>query len=339
MSAKHFQTQVLIVGGGPAGLATACTLQRAGYDCLVLERGTFAEGVAKFPYYMRFFSTSPLVELCGFALTITDEKPTREQYLRYLHRFVSEMKLDVKTRHTLEAIDGDDGAFCARGQTEAGKTFEVQCEKVVLATGAYDHPNPLDVPGEELPKVSHYYTEINDYIGQKVLIVGGRHSASETALELYRAGIDVTICHRQETFSKLKYWIGPDLENRIKEGSIKAHMSSVVTEIKPESVTLRNAAGESIEIENDRVLALTGYHPNPDFLEPLGVRTRPDRRQPIFDPQTFESTRAGIYLVGVMLAGNISGAIFIENSRHHGEVVRKHLGSILSPAREPYATA
>lgn len=320
-----YTTRILIIGGGPAGLATACTLQRAGYPTLILERGTFAAGVAKFPIYMRFFSTTDLVELCGFPLTIPDEKPTRQQYLRYLHRFVEAEGLAVHTRHEVTGLAGADGDFLATGKTSLGEPFEARAEKVILATGAYDHPNRLAVPGEELAKVTHYYTEINDYIGRKVLIVGGRSSASETALELARAGIDVSLCHRRARFEGLKYWIAPDLENRIKEGRIKVYMPATVLEIRPRSVLLRCEGQRPEEIENDAVLALVGYHPDPAFLGRMGIQTDPATRCPVFNPETFESTRPGLYLAGVMLAGNISGAIFIENSRHHGQRVLKDL--------------
>jgi thioredoxin reductase (NADPH) len=224
------------------------------------------------------------------------------------------------------ALEGNDGAFRALVRTRAGDDFEVQCEKVILATGAYDHPNRLDVPGENLPHVSHYYTEVNDFIGKRVVIVGGRHSASETALELARAGVDVTIVHRRPEFAALKYWVGPDLENRIGEGRIKAQMNARVVEIGPDWLTIEDReCGARARLAADAVLALTGYHPDPDFLERMGVATDPERKQPLFDPKTFESRRPGVYLVGVMLAGNISGAIFIENSRFHGQRVAEAL--------------
>lgn len=322
----RYDTSILIVGSGPAGLATAATLKRAGYDTLILERGVFAQGVAGWPVYMKLFSTTNLVELCGYPLAIPEEKPNRQQYLRYLHRFAEDLKLTVRTHHEVRVLDGSDGAFVARGETRFGEPFEVHCSKVVLATGAYDHPNMLGVPGEDLPHVSHYYTEVNDYIGQRVLIVGGRHSASETALELARAGVDVTIAHRGKGFDDLKYWIGPDLNNRIREGRIKAHLCCHVTAIRPGEVDLENSeTGERMTLAIDAVLALTGYHPAPDFLGRMGVEVDPCRRQPVFDPHSFESNRQGVYLVGVMLAGNISGAIFIENSRFHGERVLAHL--------------
>jgi thioredoxin reductase (NADPH) len=333
---QTLKTQILIVGGGPAGMAAAVTLGRGGCETLIVERGAFAQGVAGWPVYMKLFSTSELVELCDFPLTIPDEKPTRQQYLRYLARFASEHGLKILTHREVTALEGEDGAFVARGRTRHGEDFEVRCGKVVLATGAYDHPNRLGVPGEDLPHVSHYYREVNDYVGQRVTIVGGRHSAAEAALELARAGVDVTMVHRGAAFEDLKYWIGPDLANRIKEGAVKAQLSSRVVAIGPREVEIENTqSGERTALTSDAVLALTGYHPDPEFLGRMGVAVDAERKQPVFDEKSFESTRRGVYLAGVMLAGNMSGAIFIENSRFHGERVLAHLRARVPAARVP----
>lgn len=342
----NYSTQIAIVGSGPAGLSTAGTLRRAGYRTLILERGVFAHGVAGWPVYMKLFSTAELVELGGVPFIITDEKPNRQQYLRYLQRFALEEKLELLTRHEVRELHGEAGRFTLAGQTAQGLPFTVQAERVVLATGAYDYPNRLDCPGADLPHVSHYYRELNDYIGQRVLIVGGRHSATEAALELARGGVDVTLVHRGDAFRNLKYWIAPDLENRIKEGRIKAWLNTRVAEIRPggvgleQSQLLAHGNGEfapgplrRAQLEIDQVLALTGYRPDPEFLGRLGVGMDHATGQPAFNPETFESTRPGVYLAGVMLAGNISGAIFIENSRHHGDVILKALAAATAPAQ------
>jgi thioredoxin reductase (NADPH) len=326
------KTQILIVGGGPAGLAAASTINDAGYKTLVIERGTFADGVSNWPVYMKLFSTRELVELPSVPFTIADEKPTRQQYLRYLHYYADVMNLNYRLFHEVTGLEGEDGSFTARGRTRADESFSIGAEKVILATGAYDTPNRLNIPGEDLPHVSHYYTELNDYFGLKVLIVGGRHSAAETALELCRAGVDVTISYRGSSFEDLKYWIQPDLENRVLEGSIRAWMSSHLREITPTRVTIESEKDGITEERFDAVLALTGYHPNPYFLQSLGLEVDTSTREPVFCEETLESSRPGVYLAGVMLAGNISGAIFIENSKLHGRKILNHLNQLSNVA-------
>jgi thioredoxin reductase (NADPH) len=322
---RRTKTEIAVIGAGPSGLAAAQTLQRAGFGVAVLEKGKLAEHVSRFPTFMRFFSTADLLELAGYPLIITEEKPTREEYLNYLRRFVRETGLEVRLGHTVQAIDGEIGAFTVRGVARTEEPFEVTAERVVLATGAYATPRRLGVPGENLAKVGHYYTEAHDFFGAKVLVVGGRNSAVSTALELWRAGIEVSICHRRPEFGPVKYWLGPDIENRVKNGEIPVYMPAEVTEILPGAVRLRRENGGEIEIENDYVLALTGYGPDPAFLRRFGVEVDPETGRPEHDAKTLESKRPGLYMVGEMLSGNISGVIFIENSRIHGEAIAAHL--------------
>ena len=325
-------TQIAIVGGGPAGLATAQILQSAGHSLITFDKGPIAAHIARLPPYMTFFSTADLLEIGGFPLIISREKPTRQEYLNYLRRFVREFKLDVRTGHEVIALNGEKGTFGLRGRNRCGEEFEVHAERVVLATGAFDTPRMLDIPGEDLSKVSHYYSEVHSYFGMKVLIIGGKNSAVEAALELWRSGIDVSICHRGFEFGTLKYWLAPDIENRVANGEIKAYRPAEAVEIRPHSVLLRMHSGETLEVANDYVLALTGYRPDPKLLARFGISVDSETDRPSFNSTTLESERPGVYIVGVMLAGNVSGEIFIENSRTHGEKILAHLNNGSSPS-------
>jgi len=317
--------KVVIVGGGPAGLATADHLQSAGHEVVILEKGPIASNITRYPTYLTWFSTSDLLEIGGLPLTIAADKPTRQDYLAYLTRLVEYKHLDVRTYHEVTSIDGDKGAFSVGGRTMAGDEFAEGADIVILATGAYDHPRMLNIPGEELPKVSHYYKEPHSYHKQKVLVVGGRNSAVEAALEIWRTGGIVSLAYWKDEFpASVKYWIRPDIENRIEAGEITGYMPSEVLSIQPKTVTLRYD-GEEITIENDFVLALTGYEPDTAFMEELGIGFDPETKRPNLDPDTYETNVPGIYIVGVIQAGNISSEIFIENSRHHGGVIVKAL--------------
>lgn len=314
--------KVIIIGGGPAGLAVANTLQEAGIDCTVYEKGSLAAAVARFPYYMKWFSTAANLELAGYPLIITEEKPNREEYLNYLRRFAREKKLRVVTEHEVKKVEREGDGFRVTGVDQWGEPFEDHGEYVVLANGAFGQPRTLGIPGEDLPKVSHYFTEVHSYVGKKVAIIGGRSSAAETSLLLYRAGAEVTLIHRGPKMQGLKYWIEPDIENRIKNGEIRAFFNSNVVEIRKREIVVRRDTGELITLENDCVLAMTGYQPDVSFLESIGVQFDPVTKRPKHDPKTLETNVPGIFVAGVITAGNVSGEVFIENSRHHGELIR-----------------
>lgn len=330
---------IVIAGSGPAALAAASTFQRDGLSVLVLERGSSpAAGITKYPYYMKFFSTAPNLEVEGFPLIITDEKPTREEYLNYLRRFVRERRIPVALHREVTAIEprgtpGEPGAFAVRAKSPWGEVFTYSARLVVVAIGAFDVPNALGCPGEDLPKVSHFFTEVHPYAFSRVAVVGGKNSAAETALLLFRAGAEVTIIHRGTAMAPLKFWLQPDLENRIRSGEIRAHFSSRVAGIRPHEIVVEGPGGVRTTLANDFVLAMTGYRPDTALLEKFGIGVDSATARPAFDPDTLESNVPGIYLAGVMLSGSIGGEIFIENSRHHGEVILRSAQARLAAAR------
>lgn len=336
---------LLIVGAGPAGLAVAIAATQAQLDYQVLEKGLLVNSIFHFPPQMTFFTTPDLLEIGGLPFVTPYEKPTRHEALRYYRRVVESYRLQIAfgehvlsvTRegadHASEPIARTPGSRGA--DSEADSLFAVDTRSargvrrvrhtrhVVFAIGYYDHPNRLGIPGEELPHVSHYYGDPHQYYQQRVVIVGGKNSAAIAALELFRGGAHVTLVHRRATLSdRIKYWIRPDIENRIKEGSIAAHFESRVVEIRPTTVIVEHARGERQELAADAVLLLTGYHPDFDLLRDAGVRID-DRGTPVFDPETLETNIPGLFVAGGMVGGLDTGAIFIENGRFHGDKIVK----------------
>jgi thioredoxin reductase (NADPH) len=318
------QHDVAVIGSGPAGIAAAATLIDGGLDTVVVEKGALADGVMHWPHGMRFFSTAANVELAGFPFIVTGEKPTREEYLNYLRRFVHDKGIPVRTRREVTAVDPEPGGgFVVRGEDSFGEPFALAARFVVVATGAFGQPQMLGIPGEDLPKVSHYFSEVHPYAYTKVAVVGGRSSAAECALLLWRAGAEVTVIHRGPEMRGLKYWVQPDIENRIREGDIRAFFNSHVVEILPRHIVVETPDGGRVRVENDFVLAMTGYQPDVRLLEAMGVAVDPETKSPPCDPDTLETNVPGIFVAGVIVAGNVSGAIFIENSRHHGGLILK----------------
>ncbi len=326
---RHNSCDVAVIGSGPAGLAAADTFQDAGYDCLIFEAGCLAQNIARFPIYMEFFSTADLVELRGFPLICPTHKPTRQDYLHYLARYARDRRLKLRLYEPVDEVNRTENGFQIVSHSEAeGNRHETNAKYVVLATGAYDTPNRLDCPGENLPKVSHYFTEVHPYVGSRVLVVGNGNSACEASLLLQRAGVDVTLAVREEGFGFVKYWVQPDIRNRIKEGSIKAHFETTVQEIRPSSVKLKSheeGKSSEFEIENDFVLALIGYQPNTELLRKCGVNVNEKDKRPEYNFDTFETNVPGLFVCGVIAAGNVSAEIFIENGRTHGEKILKSL--------------
>jgi thioredoxin reductase (NADPH) len=328
---------VVIVGAGPAGLATAIAATQNGLDHLVIEKGVLVNSLLHYPTEMVFFTTPELMEIGGLPFTSPNDKPTRLEALRYYRRAADVYKLRIAFDERVAAISREGaphapGWFAVDSQSSRGVRRSVRARSVVIATGAYDFPNRMDVAGEDLPHVSHYYTQPHPFFRKRVVIVGGKNSAAEAALDLFRAGASVTIVHRRPALGEsIKYWVKPDIENRIKEGSIAARFNTTVSEIHPTEVRVRsNGAHDTLPA--DAVFLLTGYGADKSLLREAGVELNPETQGPLFDPVTFETNVRGIYVAGAMIAGIQSGKVFIENGRFHGEqVIRAIVGGL--PAR------
>ena len=316
---------VVVIGAGPTGLACGIELTRRGVDNIIIDKGCLVNSLYNYPTHMTFFTTPELLEIGDIPMTALNEKPTRTEALKYYRRVAQHYKLDIRQYENVESFEGTDGNFTVR--TSKGI---YPAKKVVIASGYYDVPNLLNVPGEELPKVVHYYKEAHPYFDHDVLVVGAKNSAAIIALELWRTGARVTLVHRgPEMHRHVKYWIKPDIENRIKNGEIKAHFNTKVTEIREDSVTLSTPEGE-LEIPNQFVFAMTGYRPDLTFLNAHGISFQHDTKKPRTNPQTLESERTGVFLAGVIVAGMHTNEIFIENGRFHGaqiaEAIARQLG-------------
>ncbi len=317
---------VICIGAGPTGLATSIEAKRAGMRALVIEKGCLCNSIYHYPVNMVFFTTPELLEIGDLPLVSPNEKPTRVEALKYYRKAAEHYELELRLFELVIRVDGSDGHFTVVTQTEKGAR-EYQGKKIVVATGYYDLPNKLNVPGEDLPHVSHYYTEPHEFWNREVVVVGGKNSAAEAALDLYRNGAKVTLVHREAQLGQsIKYWVKPDIENRIKAGQIQAMLQTRVKEITPDEVIVSNGGGEK-RLPARQVFALTGYHPDFAFIESLGVRLDPETRKPALDPNTLESNVPGIYLAGVVIGGNRTGEIFIENGRFHGKQIVEALCS------------
>src|SRR4051794_22615065 len=312
---------VLVVGAGPVGLACGIEAKRAGLDALIVDKGSLVNSIVGYPARMEFFSTPDLIEIGGYPFPIQGYKPSREEAVEYYRGVAAQEKLDIHLYERVTGVHGDAGDF-----TVTTDKAKYGARNVVIAIGFFDQPNLLGVPGEDLPKVTHYYREPYPYVRQKVAVIGARNSAAKAALDCYRHGAEVTLIVRSAKISdKVKYWIKPDLENRIKEGSIRAHFNTVVEEVRESSIVLRGPGGTR-EIDNQWVIAMTGYHPDYEFLEAIGLRFADDAyRTPLFDATTFETTRPGVYLAGTVCGGYRTGRWFIENGRFHAQQIVKHI--------------
>lgn len=312
----------IIVGAGPAGLACAIEAAQRGLSHLILEKGCLVNSVYRFPANMTFFTTADLLEIGDVPFLSAFDKPKRYEGLNYYRCVAERYRLQVVDQFRVMSIDGDNGGFLVSGAGRFGEPTSYRAGRVVIAIGYYDNPNELGVPGEDLPKVLHYYTDPHPYFQKKVAVIGGKNSAAIAALELYRAGVEVVLIHRGEKLhSHIKYWILPDIENRIAAGEIKAYFNTRVVEIRPYNIRLQTGSGPLFEIDNDEVLALTGYRPDTELLRRWGLEVDPESLVPAHDAETLETTRRGIYVAGSIVSGKDTNKIFIENGRFHGRQI------------------
>jgi thioredoxin reductase (NADPH) len=314
--------RVLVVGAGPIGLACAISAKRRGLDPLVIDAGAIANSIVRYPVGMIFFTTPERLEIGGHPLVCAGPKASREEALKYYRGVARAEQLRLRLFVRLLGIEQQDGALYCRVSSRTGEET-VSCERVVLATGYFDHPNLLGIPGEELPHVSHYADEPHLSAGLSIVIVGGKNSAVEQALTCYRAGARVTLVYRRDALKpSVKYWLKPDLENRIKGGEIAARWGALVARIDRDAVTVASATGGGSErIPADRVFLLTGYHPDFELFRSLGIELAAESGRPVLDPETLESTVPGLHLAGSITAGRQISEVFIENGRYDGEKI------------------
>jgi thioredoxin reductase (NADPH) len=317
---------MLVIGAGPTGLACAIEAQRAGYTALLVDKGCLCNSLFHYPAHMTFFTTPELLEIGSIPFSSPNQKPNRNEALEYYRKVAEHYRLDVRQYENVEQVEGSDGNFVVHTTDRFGRRLEYRARKLVIATGYYDLPNYLGIPGEDLNKVKHYYHEAHPFYGLDVVVIGGKNSAAIAALDLWRHGAKVTLVHRgAEMHRHVKYWILPDINNRVKNDEIQAYFGSTVLSISEDEVTLSTPEGEVV-LANQFVFALTGYHPDFSFIERLGVKLdEANDRCPMCDPATLESNVPGIYLAGVIVAGERTNEIFIENGRFHGQLIAESL--------------
>ncbi len=321
------EMDLAVVGAGPCGIAVGAAAARSGVSATLFDKGCITNSIVNYPYYMTFFSTARMLEVGGVPFTIPESKPTRREALAYYRFVVDHYDMEVRQHEAVEEIHGTAGDFRIVTRSMSGEEGEYRAKAVAMATGGFHQPNYLGVPGEDLPKVKHYYQEPYPFFGQKVLVVGAGNSAVESALEMFRNGVDVSMVHFLDAIDRgVKPWVVPDISNRLERGEIPMYWSHRVAEIRPGTVVLRSEKdGSTTEIDNDWVVAMTGWRPDPVLLRSLGVGIDPESGIPNHDRGTMESDVPGIYIAGVLAAGNNANKIFIENGREHGDRIVAHL--------------
>ncbi len=322
------KVDAVVVGAGPVGLACALELTRKGLTCLTLDKGSLVNSLVGYPTNMEFFSTPELLEIGGYPLVTSHYKPVREEVIDYYRRVSALEELEIGLFEGVVSVEGEVGTFVVKTTKRS-----IDCRFVVVATGFFDHPNKLAVPGDSLPKVTHYFKEPFAYVRRNVAIIGAKNSAAKAALKCHRYGAKVTMIVRgTEIAPTVKYWIRPDLINRIAEGAISAYFNSNVTEITDNTITIVSPDGETV-LDNDVVLALTGYHPDYEFLRGLGIGIEADAVEtPTHSSSTFETNRRGVFLAGTVCGGRHTSRWFIENGRHHAAVIAGVIASYFTAA-------
>ena len=320
---------VLVVGAGPTGMACAIETQKAGFKALIIDKGCLVNSIYNYPQNMVFFTTPELLEIGDIPFTTASAKPNRLEALEYYRRVAEHYHLPIRQYEWVKTITGEDGDFRVTASDRQNGIRDYRARKIVVATGYYDLANQLGIPGEDLDKVFHYYREPHPYFDTDVVVIGGKNSAAEVALDLWRHGARVTLVHRgPQMHNHVKYWVRPDIENRIKAGEIIAHFNSTVQEIGVDFVVVRTPAGP-IHLKNDFVFALTGYHPDYDFLRSVGIELSAEQLRPVCDPENLESNVPGVYVAGVIVAGSRTSEIFIENGRFHGKLIANDISQKL----------
>lgn len=319
VAAERADCDLLIVGAGPCGLATAISARRAGLRAIVVDAHVVASTITHYPTYVKFFSTAEKLALGGLPFVVAAEKPGRRDALAYYRAVVQHFALEVRQYERVRAIEGASGGFRVRTRTRAGEDRVIRAGAVVVATGYFGSPNTLGVPGEDLPHVTHVFREGHEAFQQDVVVVGGGNSAAEAALDLWRAAARVTLVHFGPTFDKrIKPWVLPDFENRVKEGSIVARWNARVAAIDPAAVRIATPAGEE-RIAASQVYVMTGFAPDLTLLRAAGVPVDPATGIPAHDPATLETSVPGLFIAGVVVAGFDANKVFIENGRYHGD--------------------
>lgn len=329
--------EIAVIGAGPCGLGVGVAAREAGIGCVLFDKGCITRTIAEYPTFGQFFSTADKLELAGIPFIASGDRPTRREALKYYRRVVQHFDLDIRQYEEVVGVERLSDGFLIRTLKRNGSQGEYRAANIVVATGYWDHPNLLRVPGEDLPKVTHYYKEGPPFFDQECLVIGGGNSAVEAALDLFRSGARVTLVHfAEELDSGVKPWVRPDILGRLDKGEIQVRWRTRVVEIRPEVVVLRSEENGALEeIPNDFVFAMTGYTPDPWILREVGATIDPVTGVPVHDPETMETDVPGVFIAGVLAGGNRPNQIFIENGREHGPRIVRAVSASTSSRGAP----